>query len=152
MNLIETDVKIEKTIESVTSLFMWIKLLYFLRIFKNTGYLIGMIQQVVLDMRSFLLILFIVIAAFGDAFMSISSANEDADKFTFSFIDSFLYTYRIILGDFNTDGFGTVSVVLVWILFLMCTVFNMIILLNLLISIISETFANVNSNAENAAY
>jgi len=58
----------------------------------------------------------------------------------------------VILGDFNTDDFGSVSVFVVWFLFIVCTVLNMIILLNLLISIIGEAFGNINQNAPNAAY
>lgn len=63
---------------------MWFKLLYFLRIFKNTGYLIRMIVEVIYDMRHFFLVLLITIAAFGDSFLSISLANKlgegDEDK------------------------------------------------------------------------
>jgi hypothetical protein len=41
---------------------------------------------------------------------------------------------------------------LVMIFFLLCTFFNMIIMLNLLIAIISESFGKVNSNSVNAKY
>jgi hypothetical protein len=55
---------------------MWLKLLYFLRIFKQTGYLIRMIMTVIVDMRHFFLVLFIAITAFSDAFLSISNGNQ----------------------------------------------------------------------------
>jgi hypothetical protein len=58
----------------------------------------------------------------------------------------------MILGDWDTDAFGSVALVMVWIFFLLCTFFNMIVMLNLLISIVSEAFATVNSNSENASY
>ena len=132
---------------------MWLKLLYFMRIFKETGYYIRMIISVIYDMRYFLLILFIGMIAFSDAMLALSLANEEeGDKFYKGFIDSVLRTYLLILGDFNTNNLGSVAAVLVWILFLLCTIFNMIVMLNLLISIISESFANVNQNAQNAAY
>ena len=67
-----------------------------------------------------------------------------------SLLGSTIYTYLLILGDFNTDEFGAVSVYLVWILFLTLTVFGMIVMFNLLIAIISDTFGTVNSNAVNA--
>ena len=51
------------------------------------------------------------------------------------------------LGDFDNSGVYP----LVLILFTACTLFNMIVLLNLLIAIISETFATVNTNAETTA-
>jgi hypothetical protein len=46
-----------------------------MRIFKETGYYIRMITYVIYDMRFFLLILFIAMLAFGDAFLSLSLAN-----------------------------------------------------------------------------
>ena len=58
----------------------------------------------------------------------------------------------MVLGDFATDAFGIYAVPLMWILFLLCTVFNMIIMLNLLIAIISESFARVNEDREQAGY
>ena len=58
----------------------------------------------------------------------------------------------MVLGNFDTNSFGVVSVGYVWILFILCTLFNMIIMLNLLIAIISESFANVNSVAQQASY
>lgn len=54
------------------------------------------------------------------------------------------------LGDFAYDEFGTVAVGLAQILFVLCTLFNMIVMFNLLIAIISETFSDVNSYAEEA--
>lgn len=125
---------------------MWIKFLYFLRIFKQTGYLIDMISKVVYDMGAFLIVLLVALMAFADALNNLSQANILDDQFVSSYIDSILYTYRLILGDFDTSEFGNVSIALVWIVFILCTIFNMIIMLNLLISIISDTFARVKEN------
>jgi len=59
------------------SLILWLKFLYFLRIFAATGYLIKIIVEVVYDMRHFLLILLLTFIAFGDAMRSISTSNDD---------------------------------------------------------------------------
>lgn len=58
----------------------------------------------------------------------------------------------MILGDFDTGAFGEVATPMVWILFLLCTIFNMIVMLNLLIAIISETFAKVTGMADQKIY
>lgn len=63
-----------------------------------------------------------------------------------------MYGYRMILGDFDTSEFGDVAVPLAWIFFMLCTILDMIVMLNLLIAIISDTYAKVASNAEQAAY
>jgi hypothetical protein len=52
----------------------------------------------------------------------------------------------IALGDWDTDALGSSFLPLVWILFLTATIFNLVIMFNLLIAIISETFAKVNEN------
>ncbi len=58
----------------------------------------------------------------------------------------------MILGDFDTSAFGEVALPLVWIFFVLCTVFDMIVMLNLLIAIISDTYARMTENADQAAY
>jgi hypothetical protein len=59
----------------------------------------------------------------------------------------------MVMGDFDDSSNGTLS----WIVFLLATMLNLIIMLNLLIAIVSETFTNVlerkieNSYREKAA-
>lgn len=150
---------LEGSLQATMSLILWLKFLYFLRIFKSTGYLIRIIIEVCVDMRHFLLIMFLTMVAFGDAMRSISTSNEDipdesnnSSQFVGSYIDSITYTYRMVLGDFDTSNFGLVAVPYVWILFVLCTVFNMIIMLNLLVAIISESFARINEVSSQASY
>jgi len=128
---------------------MWLKFLYFFRIFDQTSYLIRMIVVVVIDMRHFLLVLLFMIIGFGNAFLVIALGNTNEEViFVDSYINSILYSYRMVLGDFATDAFGEVGVPLVWILFLVFTIFNMIVMLNLLIAIISDSYARVAASAE----
>lgn len=154
---------------------MWIKLLYFLRIFKSTGYLIRLIVEVVNDMGIFLLVLLITLTAFGDAMLRLSQSNsfenqfikhspqdEPAvdeegntiypDEYKDLFFFAIAYTYRGILGDFDTEAFGKVATPLVWILWTLHMLFNMIVMLNLLISIIGDTYERVVDNSVQAGY
>jgi hypothetical protein len=136
---------------SITSWFMWIKCLYFLRIYDSTGYLIRMIVDVIYDMRIFIMVLAIALAAFADSLLIISV--NSTTPFTTGFNDSMIFTYRIILGDFDAGVMADTKVP--WLsmtLFLLCTIFNMIVMLNLLIAIISETFARVASNSDKATF
>ena len=57
----------------------------------------------------------------------------------------------MVLGSFNT-GFPSTAYYLTWVLFMISTVLNVIVLMNLLIAIISDSFARVNSNAGPASY
>jgi hypothetical protein len=63
-----------------------------------------------------------------------------------------IFTYRMVLGDFDTGDFGEVAVPLVMTFWFLCTVFNMIVMLNLLIAIISDSYARVTGNAEIATF
>jgi hypothetical protein len=58
---------IEGVLQSMISLIIWLKLLYFLRIFKSTGYYIRTIIEVIMDIKYFLLMLLLTIVAFGDS-------------------------------------------------------------------------------------
>eukprot|EP00347_Sterkiella_histriomuscorum_P017370 403349643 len=150
---------LEACLQATMSLILWLKFLYFLRIFQSTGYLIRIIIEVCVDMRHFLLILVLTFVAFGDAMRSISTSNEDVpdesgntSQFVGSYVESVTFTYRMVLGDFDTSNFGQVALPYVWILFILCTVFNMIIMLNLLVAIISESFARINEVSTQASY
>ena len=93
-------------------------------------------------------VLLLTFIAFGDALYSISTSNiGDSEFISGGFLGAIAYVYRMVLGDFDTDSFGEVAVPYVWVLFLLCTVFNMIIMLNLLIAIISESFSRINSDS-----
>jgi len=131
---------------------MWFKFLYFFRIFKSFGYLTRLIIIVINDMKTFLFVMFFTIVAFSDSLLTLSNGNHETEKFVTSYGDSIIYTYRIILGDFNVEDFDGCGKPVVYALFIMCTLFNTIVMLNLLIAIISETFSHVKENASNASF
>ena len=58
------------------------------------------------------------------------------------------YVYRLALGDFSVDDFDSTATLYLWIIFLFCTVLNLVIMMNLLIAIISESFAAINSESK----
>ena len=144
---------LEGVLQAVLSLIIWLKLLYFLRIYKSFGYYIRLIVDVIIDMKYFLSLLLLTFIAFGDSFRQISSSNGSGEDFIGgTILTAIAFVYRMVLGDFDTNAFGSVAVAYVWILFFLCTLFNMIIMMNLLIAIISESFAEVNSVKEQASF
>jgi len=68
-----------------------------------------------------------------------------------SWADSVFIIYNLGLGNFDTE-FGPVGYYYAIFLFILCTLFIMIIMLNLLIAIISEAFARIYEVSEDAAY
>lgn len=129
---------------------MWLKFLYFLRIFSGTGYYIRILFVVCYDVRYFLLLLIFTFIAFGEAFQSISDIADDGG-FT-GYLGGISYVYRMVLGDFSVDDFNKNAPLFLWIIFIASTIINMIIMLNLLIAIISDSFTKINEKSEQASY
>jgi hypothetical protein len=58
---------LEGSMQAIMSLMIWLKTLYFLRIFDSTGYLIKIIIEVIIDMKYFFMILMLTFIAFADS-------------------------------------------------------------------------------------
>jgi len=87
---------------------MWYKFAYFLRVTNETGWLIRMISQVVIDLGPFLLVLMISILAFTDAFSSMSISqvttatgkgdDPEKAKIVEGYGKAIIYSYFILIG------------------------------------------------------
>ena len=60
--------------------------------------------------------------------------------------------FQLMLGDFDTDDFGETGYGIVYLMFALASIFLIIVMLNLLIAIISDTFAEVQSQAKRKMY
>ena len=133
----------------INILMMYFKLFYFMRIFLSTSYLVRMIIETTKDMKNFALVVFISIVAFANAFYIIgrNSDEEDGNLAGELFTDAFIFSYRMGLGDFITDGFTTRDQDLLWVIFLINTIIILVVLLNLLLAIMGDTFDRVKDSA-----
>lgn len=157
-NIIDSKSKLEATLKSVGSLFMWLKLLYFFRINKQAGYLIRMLFKVIFGMRTFLVVLLITIIAVADAQISLYKSDDKDSKNVeisseflckhfFRFINAVFLTYRMITGGGeDKPDIDPLYIVQYDILLLFSSLFLMIVMLNLLISIIGNIFGDVQAN------
>ena len=112
-----------------------------MRVFDNTRYQVNLITQVVKDMFSFLIIL----AAGFYTFAIILFINEHKDP-TMTADDGLVWIegeaktmYRMSYGDFDVDGNTDIE----WIFFFFATFLIPLVLMNLLISIMGDTFGRV---------
>ena len=101
-----------------------------------------MIIEVIKDMDAFLFMMMVAIFAFSEASYSLSNNRLDGDRAFQSYFQSISFSFFNAMGNFVMDGFDEDSIG--WTLFFLCTLFNMIVMLNLLIAIISETYNRVN--------
>ena len=142
----------ERAINSVSVFFIWLKSLYFLRMFRSSSKFISMIVAVIADMKIFLAVFIISLITFSQS-MYIISNNQPADqKFINNIFESMLFTYRISLGDWDVTGFGSLDTQIIMTLFILSSFFLCVVMLNLLIAIISDTYAAVEETAENQLY
>jgi hypothetical protein len=141
-------------IAALAVFFLWLKLFYFLRLFKPTSSFIRMIVEMFYDIRIFLLIFFIGILSFSNLiyimdFIKLEKEGEDGGIEEVgitgeNYFDSFVYIYATGLGEFSTDDLNDHPYMAVyWFIFFGTTIFLLITLLNLLIQIMSDTFDRV---------
>jgi len=137
-------------IQAFAGIAIWAKFFIFLRVFDSTAFLIHMIQEVVNSLGPFMVILIFSILGFTDAFYSMNKAypEERQNEGLLTYSDSLFYSILNTFGEFDTDGFDTTGKGI----FLLASFINLVILLNLVIAIISEVFADVNSRRLESFY
>lgn len=130
---------------SIDILIFYFRMFYFLRIFDSTAPFVKAITQIVFDSRVFLMVFFIAICAFGFAFWILSNdAIYKEDVIIDSTFDAMMYSYLISLGEFGMDSFEeSRDFEFLWLMFILATFFSMLILLNMLIAIMSESFTRI---------
>jgi hypothetical protein len=145
-------VKWQRYLNAVASFFIWFKFLYFFRIFRTFGHLIKTIIEVINDMKVFLVILSMSILAFSGTFFILAQNNEGDKVFVDSYIGAIMEMYELMLGNFDVSKFGETGYAVVYLMFALASLFLIVIMLNLLIAIISDTFANVQAQAQRKMY
>jgi hypothetical protein len=141
--IIDNDDQDANAVACMAALVIWFRFFYLLRVFSETAYLVSMIEAIIWQMKYFVLALIIAIIAFANTFF-ILGRNSDGDNFAGNNVwYAFLFSYRMGLGDFDTDGFGTDDEVLIWVLWFLNTIAILIIMLNLVIAIMGDIFGKV---------
>lgn len=112
-----------------------------------------MIIEVVIDMRFFLCLLMFTMFAFSGSFLLLSLNNENKDdQFLGGLLEATAMVYELVLGNFDTENFGETNYLLMWIFFMGASIFLIIVMLNLLIAIISDTFERVQGSQKQRMY
>ena len=123
-------VEMTRIIAAITVFLLWIKVFYWMRLFESTAYFINLISQTIADIKIFLYLVLIVVIAFANVFFILNNnttSNETyrqnhlvddgsgnmvmQDKFSYiqgytgiSYIDPFISTFLIWMGEFNLEG------------------------------------------------
>ena len=80
---------------AITCFLLWIKLFYYMRIFKPTSSFIRMILEMFKDIRVFIFIFYIAMLAFANFYYILDKGNEDKilGELDSSYGGAILYTY-----------------------------------------------------------
>ena len=156
----------ERPCNAVACFFMWIKFLYFWRIFRQTSKFISMIVAIISDLRVFMIVFLVTLTAFGNSLYIMSNNNPVCDeacealpeeerpagRFINSMTESVFFAYCMSLGDFDTTNLGSVYVILAVLTFVVATLFLTIMMLNILVAVISDSYARVESTSIEEMY
>ncbi|OMJ68993.1 hypothetical protein SteCoe_33401 [Stentor coeruleus] len=124
----------------IVFVFSWTRGISYFRMFEGTRYMVRLLSEVIKDMQIFLVLLFYSTLAFAFILFINNPIYTFAEYTTIS--------YKLDLGDFGSDYHGAFG----WTIFFLATVINPLIMLNMLISIMCDTYDKVQTNNDIANY
>jgi len=133
----------------ITILSLLMRGLSHMRIFSNLRYLINMIVEIMSDMSSFTIILVYWIIGLNVAFFMLSQAKKPSSKdpqpdTTESFLENLKITYRLAFADFSPEEYTSLE----WFMFVLGSCFIPLVLFNLIIAIMGDTYDRVQTSAK----
>jgi len=141
-NMLVTYNEIEKTMLFYIFL-MWIKFLEYLKLTKNFGYIIKIIEIMIKKLIGFMIIFAIIVLAF--ALLSYDLLDKSNDRFG-SFEMSIRTLMEIAYGQVFFNGFSSNETLAVFIITIF-SIITMVIMLNLLVAILSNTYQTINERS-----
>ena len=147
--------------------FVWYKVFYWMRLFKNPAFFSNLLKKTLGDIVPFLLMISILMMLFSNIIyilnqvdLSDSNAEQEEVKpvyaqiFGFDFINAVMHMYILAVGDYDTDAFdgkGDINKIFLWITFVGATFMIQVTFMNMLIAIMSNTFGEVMEKKHQSA-
>jgi hypothetical protein len=148
------EIQIIRTVGALAGWVMWVKVFYWMRMFKDTSYFIILIMRTITDSLSFMIMLFIILFAYANMNfilqLNIEGKEYKDDVYVTEYakghgiFNSIMAQYMIALGNFDAGSIGTgPSMFFAWAAFLSSSYVLTIVFMNLLIAIMGNTFGEV---------
>lgn len=146
MSWIEYDENLNKQVLVVLTFTTMLRGISYFRLFDKTRYMINLLKEVFSDMTSFIILLTYSTYSFALIyFIMINNINAEQNAAEPKPFSEFIAeAYLLNLGDFDTTGYGAFE----WMIFFFASVINPLIMLNLLISLMGETYGRVKEEQE----
>ena len=139
---------------AIASCTLIIKMFDWLRLFEKTAFYILLLGQTISDVSYFLILLLTALMMFGVPMimLNLNRAEDKSivdDPFNSWVFDMLLNQYLVLLGEFNLDNFANEPQSrLCYIFFIFATLISQIMMLNMLIAIMGDTFERVIENRD----
>ena len=133
---------------------MWVNLIVWLRVFEVTTIFVRLIKDTIRDMKWFFFLYVVIVGMFASMMFIINARKNrfykatlyDDEITSFSVVNVMIHQFLATLGDFSVDDYSSESDVdlpLDWIIFISSTIFINVIIFNMLIAIMGDTYDNV---------
>ena len=147
----------KKGLYALACFLMWMKIYYMMRVFQDTAHFITLIYRIIVDIKTFMIMLCIVLVAFANFFYVIDKGDDSAEYLgryvKNRLVDSLIEMYFIGLGEYNKGNYSRgKNSIIIWIGFIMATFIVCVVFMNLLISIMGNTLGDVQDIQQEAQY
>jgi len=153
-----TNSSYQYSVMALLSPLFWIKYLHFARGFKLMGPFVRMLFRIMIDIFNFVSLFCLFLFGFSHGFFmlfggdiplpSLNTTDLVAEEYS-SLTKSILTLFNMNLGDFNYDTISNSSFTLTsHFLFLSFNILSVIVLMNLLIAIMGDSYSSINERAE----
>ena len=121
--------EVQKPIYACATLFLFLKMFYFLRYFREIGHLVRMVFTVMYLMRYFFIVFFAFLFTFASAFYAFMGGQETYSK-------AILFVFNITVRKSDTSWFSEGYEFLLWMCFIATSMFFTYIILNITVSMV----------------
>lgn len=152
--LLKDNLYLVKAIQVVIIVLSFVKLLFYLRIFKQLSFLIQMLLVVFVDMKHFLFFFGIVVTFFSIALSVL--LNDDLTNYEgVGPVGYFIVALRQSIGDFDTTDSITGNSdykILIWIVYLGIVMIGNVVFMNFIIAVVSQSYENCMQKSTAQSY
>ena len=139
-------------IGALAVMLLWVKLFYWMRLFRTFSAFVRVISEIVVDIKVFFAMLLLCLMAFANIIIVLNlnrtaSGNPEIVDPIIGFfpLDALLHAYLTGLGEYGFDNYSEQNMVFTWIVFIIATLIIQIIFFNMLIAIMSESFMRITA-------
>jgi len=137
---------------SVAVFLLWIKLFYWMRLFKPFSAFIRIITEIVKDIQVFFVMLMVCLGCFSNVLMILDLNREMGgtdtivENFTgYGVLNGLLHAYMTGLGEFQYENYSTMDKGTIWVFFLIATLMIQLVFMNMLIAIMTDSFSRITA-------